>query len=99
MKYTVKIYPRAYRDLDGIYSYIAKNLMAQGTAKNLLASLEDAIFSLEQLPEREPVRRVGAYANQGYRQLFVKNYTVIYRVHKEKREVHIVTVRYSRSQF
>ena len=73
--------------------------MAQGTAKNLLASLEDAIFSLEQLPEREPVRRVGAYANQGYRQLFVKNYTVIYHVHKEKREVHIVTVRYSRSQF
>ena len=99
MKYAIKIYPRAYRDLDGIYSYIAKNLMAQGTAKNLLASLEDAIFSLEQLPEREPVRRVGAYANQGYRQLFVKNYTVIYRVHNEKREVHIVTVRYSRSQF
>ena len=99
MKYTVKIYPRAYLDLDGIYSYIAKNLMAQGTAENLLASLEDAIFSLEQFPEREPVRRVGAYANRGYRQLFVKNYTVIYRVHKEKREVHIVTVRYSRSQF
>ena len=77
MKYTVKIYPRAYRDLDGIYSYIAKNLMAQGTAENLLASLGDAIFSLEQFPEREPVRRVGAYANQGYRQLFVKNYTCL----------------------
>ena len=99
MKYAIKIYPRAYRDLDGIYSYIAKNLMAQGTAENLLTSLEDAIFSLEQFPEREPVRRIGAYANQGYRQLFVKNYTIIYRVHKEKREVHIVTVRYSRSEF
>lgn len=80
MKYAVKIYPRAYRDLDGIYSYIAKNLMVQGTAENLLANLEDAIFSLEQFPEREPVRRIGAYANQGYRQLFVKNYTIIYRV-------------------
>ena len=64
MKYAVKIYPRAYRDLDGIYSYIAKNLMVQGTAENLLANLEDAIFSLEQFPEREPVRRIGAYANQ-----------------------------------
>ena len=99
MKYAVKIYPRAYRDLDGIYSYIAKNLMAQETAENLLASLEDAIFSLEQFPERESVRRIGSYANQGYRQLSVKNYTIIYRVHKERQEVHVVTVRYSRSQF
>ena len=99
MKYAVKIYPRAYRDLDGIYSYIAKNLMAQGTAENLRADLEDAIFSLEQFPERGSVRRIGAYANQGYRQLFVKNYTIIYRVYKEKQEVHIVTVRYSPSQF
>lgn len=99
MKYAIKIYPRAYRDLDDIYSYIAKNLMAQGTAENLLTSLEDAILSLEQFPEREPVRRIGIYANQGYRQLSIKNYTIIYRVYKERQEVHIVTVRYSRSQF
>ena len=99
MKYAIKIYPRAYRDLDDIYSYIAKNLMAQGTAENLLTSLEDAIFSLEQFPEREPVRRIGTYANQGYRQFSVKNYTIIYRVYKERQEVHIVTVRYSQSQF
>lgn len=99
MKYTVKIYPRAFRDLDSIYSYIANNLMAQGTAENMLTDLENAIFSLEQFPERGSVRRVGIYANRGYRQLFVKNYTIIYRVHEEAREVHVVTVRYSPGQF
>ena len=99
MKYTVKLYPRAYRDLDGIYSYIAINLTEPETADKMITSLEDAIYSLEQFPERGSIRRTGVYANQDYRQIFVKNYTIIYRVHKEKQEVHIVTVRYAPSQF
>lgn len=99
MKYTVKLYPRAYRDLDGIYSYIAINLTEPETADKMITSLEDAIYSLEQFPERGSIRRTGVYANQDYRQIFVKKYAVIYRVHKEKQEVHIVTVRYAPSQF
>ena len=99
MKYTVKLYPRAYRDLDEIYSYIAINLTEPGTAEKMITALEDAIYSLEQFPERGGIRRTGVYANQDYRQIFVKNYTVIYRVHKEKQDVHIVTVRYAPSQF
>ena len=93
-KYVVKLYARAYRDLDGIYTYIAENLLEPDTALNMADELESAIFSLEQLPERGAVRRAGAYANGNYRQLFVKNYAVIYRVLKQKKEVHIVTVRY-----
>lgn len=99
MRYAVKLYPRAYRDLDGIYSYIALNLTEPETADKMIAALEEAIYSLEQFPERGSIRRTGVYANQDYRQIFVKNYTVIYRVHKDKQEVHIVTVRYAPSQF
>lgn len=99
MNYKVKLYPRAYRDLDEIYSYIAINLTEPGTADKTLCALEEAIYSLEQFPERGSIRRTGVYANQDYRQIFVKNYTVIYRVRKEKQEVHIVTVRYAPSQF
>ncbi|MEE0675424.1 MAG: type II toxin-antitoxin system RelE/ParE family toxin [Ruminococcus sp.] len=99
MKYNVKLYPRAYRDLDEIYSYIAINLAEHGTADNMITELEKAVFSLEQFPERGSIRRIGVYSNQGYRQIFVKNYTIIYRVYKEKQEVHIVTVRYSQSRF
>ena len=99
MKYTVKLYPRAYRDLDEIYSYIAINLTEPETADKMLIALENAIYSLEQFPERGSIRRVGAYADQDYRQIFVKNYTVIYRVRTDKQEVHIVTVRYAPRQF
>ena len=98
-KYVVKLYARTYRDLDGIYTYIAENLMEPVVAIHLVDELEKAIFSLEELPDRGAVRRVGAYANGDYRQLFVKNYMIIYRVLKEIPEVHIVTVRYAPSNF
>lgn len=98
-KYVVKLYARAYRDLDGIYSYIAENLLEPNTALHMADELENAIFSLEQLPERGAMRRVGVYANGDYRQLFVKNYVIVYRVLKQKKEVHIVTVRYTPSNF
>ena len=98
-KYSVKLYARAYRDLDEIYAYIANTLSEPGTALNMVDALEEAIFSLEQMPERGAIRRIGIYANAGYRQLFVKNYVIIYRVLKEKKEVHIVTIRYAPSNF
>lgn len=98
-RYLVKLYPRAYRDLDGIYAYIEGTLLEPATASKMVDELENAIFSLETLPERGAIRRIGAYANQGYRQLFHKNYTIIYRVLKEKKEVHIITVRYTPSNF
>ena len=97
--YTVKLYPRAHRDLDGIYAYIAEQLSEPLVAERMLDTIEEAIFSLEIFPERGSVRRIGAYANQGYRQIFVKNYVIVYRVLRESKEVHIVTVRYAPSQF
>lgn len=98
-KYVVKLYTRAYQDLDDIYTYIAETLLEPGTALNMVDKLEEAIFSLEQLPERGAIRRVGAYKDGNYRQLFVKNYCIIYRLIKKKKEVHIVTVRYIPGNF
>ena len=98
-KYTVKLYARAHRDLDGIYEYIAEHLLEPGVALNMVEALEQAIFSLETMPERGSIRQTGIYANSGYRQLLVKNYVIIYRVQKEEKEVHIVTVRYAPSNF
>ena len=85
--------------MDDIYTYIAETLLEPGTALNMVDELENAIFSLGQLPERGAIHRSGAYANGKYRQLFVKNYCVIYRLMKKKKEVHIVTVRYTPSSF
>lgn len=99
VKYEVKIYSRAYRDLDDIYRYIAEELLVPSIAGEIVDSLEKAIISLEDFPERGAVRKTGIYANRGYRQLFVRNYVIIYRIVKEREEVHVVTVQYMPRNF
>ena len=98
-KYEVKLYARAYRDMEDIYAYIANNLHDPNAAQNIIDEIEHAVFSLELMPERGAVRRSGIYANRDYRQLFVGNYIIVYRVKKEEKQVHIVTVRYAPSSF
>ncbi|MBE6998041.1 MAG: type II toxin-antitoxin system RelE/ParE family toxin [Ruminococcaceae bacterium] len=97
--YQVKLMARAQRDLDGIYAYIAGTFLEPGTAIKIIEALEKGIISLESMPYRCPERKRGIYANQGYRQLFIKNYTVVYRIDEVSKTVIIVTVRYSASDF
>lgn len=98
-QYTVKLMSRALRDFDGIYRYISQTLQEPGTALRLIEEIEQEILSLEQFPNRCPLRRTGIDADKGYRQLFVKNYTVVFRVDEAKKLVLVVTVRYLPSQF
>ena len=99
VKYQVKITPQAFRDIDMIYDYIARHLLEPGTANNLVDEIEAGIFSLEEMPNRGAPRRIGNYTNKGYRQLFIKNYTIVYRVDETEKQVIIVTVKYSGSDF
>ena len=96
--YTVKLSPRARRDLDGIYSYIVHTFLEPGTAEQLIDAISEGILSLEELPYRCSERKRGIYANKGYRQLFVKNYTVIYRIDEPTKSVIITCVTYSRTE-
>ena len=98
-KYKVKLSTAAFRDLDGIYKYIAENLKVPETALKLVTEIENAILSLDEMPQRGAERRIGVYANKGYRQIFVKNYTVVYRVDEKEKTVIVITVRYSPSEF
>ena len=97
--YNVKLTPRALQDLDSIYTYISQSLMEPDTALKLLSRLEEAIFSLEQLPQRGALRKTGAYANRGYRQLLVENYLAVYRIDEVNRQVILLTVQYSHRKF
>jgi plasmid stabilization system protein ParE len=82
-----------------IYDYIARHLLEPGTANNLVDEIEAGIISLEEMPNRGAPRRIGNYANKGYRQLFIKNYTIVYRVDETEKQVIIVTVKYAGSDF
>lgn len=97
--YQIKLMTMAQRDLDRIYAYIAGTFLEPGTAEKMIDALEDGIFSLESMPYRCPERKRGIYANKGYRQLFIKNYTAVYRIDEVSKTVIVVTVRYSASDF
>ena len=98
-KYIIKITPQVYRELASIYQYFAENLMMPETSLRIVAEIESAIFSLDMLPYRGAERKVGRYANKGYRQLFVENYTIVYRIDEINKQVIIVTVQYSPGYF
>lgn len=98
-RYKVFLSSKAHRDLDKIYAYIADSLLEPDTALALVERIEGEILSLDTLPYRCPERKTGAYANMGYRQLFVENYTVVYRIDEQNKRIVVVTVRYSKSQF
>ena len=91
-KYSVILYPRAFRDIDDIYAYIALEKMSPENAKGQTDRIWDAIKSLEQLPESHQDRLVGRFAGKGYKQLIVDNYIVIFKIDKEQNRVYIVTV-------
>lgn len=99
VKYTVKLMQRASSDLDDIYNHIADDFKEIDTAEKMADALEKAILSLDEMPYLGSIRRVGAFANRGYRQIFVKNFTIIYRIDETRKMVIIVTVRYAPSSF
>ena len=51
-KYTVKLLPRAARDLDEVYNYIADEFKEIGTAQHMSNLLEEVILSLDIIPYR-----------------------------------------------
>ncbi len=68
-KYEVMLYPKAFRDIDDIYAYIAFEKLSPENAKGQTDRIWDAIRTLEQMPEAHQDRLVGRYAGKGYKQL------------------------------
>ena len=58
-KYTVKMFPQAYRDIDKIYEQALLVSNYADAAIALAEKLEKAILSLEEQPYREAERKYG----------------------------------------
>ena len=93
-KYEVMLYPKAFRDIDDIYAYIAFEKLSPENAKGQTDRIWDAIRMLEQMPEAHQDRLVGRYAGKGYKQLIIDNYLVIYKMDNISKKVFVVTVQY-----
>ena len=79
-KYKVKVSPRAIRELDHIYEYIAREKLAPQNAKGQVDRIKESILSLDIFPQSHQERDEGRYAGKGYRQLLIDNYIAIFRI-------------------
>lgn len=93
-EYKVRINPKAIRDLESIFEYIALQKQAPENAKRQVDRIKNAILQLNTFPQSHQERVEGRYAEKGYRQLLVDNYIVIFRINEEHNIVTVVTVQY-----
>ena len=93
-KYRVKLNPRAFRDIDDIYAYIALEKLSPENAKGQTDRIKAALKTLEVFPQSHQERNVGRYAGKKYRQLIIDNYIAIFRIDEDKKIVHVVTIQY-----
>ena len=93
-KYKVKVNPRAIRELDQIYEYIANEKLAPENAKGQVDRIKKSILSLDTFPQSHQERNEGRYAGKGYRQLLSDNCVVIFRMDEPCKTVYVVTIQY-----
>ena len=93
-KYKVKLNPRAIRELNSIYEYIANEKLAPENAKGQVDRIKKLILNLDTFPQSHQERNEGRYAGKGYRQLLIDNYIAIFRIDDTEKTVYVVTVPY-----
>lgn len=97
--YDVLIEEIAETDLQDIFLYIGDELQEPGAARNVFIAIREAIKSLEQFPNRNPLIQEEPYRTIGIRKLLVKNYIVFYRVDDEEKTVDVLRIQYNRRQW
>lgn len=94
IKYELILTDRAKQELEDIYEYISKSLMAEKAAENLINKIERNILRLETMPESCSIIEEFKERKKQYRKLIINNYLAIYRIDEEKRKVYIIRIVY-----
>lgn len=97
--YEVMLYPRAFRDIDDIYAYIAIERLSPENAKAQTDRIWKALSTLEAFPESHQDRLIGRYAGKGYKQLIIDNYIAIFKIDYKNKKVYVITIQGSFQTF
>lgn len=95
-RYNLVITEAAEADLDRIADYISYELKEPTTALKQLARIEEAMATLEELPERHSLVQDKYLAAKGIRKLPMDNHLIFYTVNKSTNTINIVRVLHGR---
>jgi toxin ParE1/3/4 len=96
MMYDIEIAKRVQFDMRIIYEYITDTLLEPAVAEKQLTRIEDAVYSLEQMPERFRRYEKEPWRSRNLRVMRVDNYVVLYIVDNKKRVVTVIRVMYGK---
>jgi len=95
-EYRVNITDLAKQDIIETAAHITYEFQEPAIAVKTTDAILDAIFTLEEMPDRIGLVKDERLAEKGIRPLYEKNYTVFFRIEESARVVDIVRVLYSR---
>ena len=95
MIFRVKTSSQAEEDLQGIFEYIAFELLSPENATKQLERLEKQILSLDEMPERFSKYGKDPWHSRGLRFVAVDNYVVFYLTDIDNGIVTVLRVMYS----
>jgi plasmid stabilization system protein ParE len=93
--YRISITDVAKQDIRDIENHITDEFQEPVVARNTTDAILDAVITLEQMPDRIALVKDKRLAAQGIRPLYVKNYTVFFRIGKSPNVVYVVRIIYS----
>lgn len=91
-KYNIFIVKEAKEDLREIYTYISEELLEPQIAKRIQASLKSKIYSLQQMPNRNPINDEPLFKARKIRVLIAERCRVFYTVNESDSAVIILRV-------
>ncbi len=91
--YEIVMTPRAHFELEEAFVSILELSASIDIAENYVDSIKNAVDKLSSFPKRGRIRERGEFAGKGYREIYIKEYTVIYCINEEKFQIQIVAIK------
>lgn len=96
MKYQVFTTEKAEEDLNSIADYLIYKLLAGETALKQIDRIEQAVMSLEEMPERYRIYDKEPWKKNGMRVMGVDNYLVFYIIDNDNKTVTVIRIMYGK---
>lgn len=96
MKYQVFTTEKAEEDLNSIADYLIYKLLAGETALKQIGRIEQAVMSLEEMPERYHVYDKEPWKEKNLRVMGVDNYLVFYITDNDNKTVTVIRIMYGK---
>lgn len=94
-EYRINISDLAKQDLISMVDYISNDLQEPIVAEKIVDMIIDTIFSLEEMPKRIGLVKDERLAKKGIRSLYVKGYSVFFRINDNLKIIEIVRIIYA----